>query len=88
MNQFMSNSINNTFIFGNNPKNVMGESQKKNSFGVDSIIKNINMDALNYYSKYENINNEESNNNNNILNNNSINKINNSLRESNNDENK
>jgi hypothetical protein len=82
-NQFITNSINSTFTFGKNPKNVLNDSQKKKSFGVDSIIKNIDMGALNYYSKYENDNNEESNNN--SSRNNNI--INNSLRQSNNEDN-
>ena len=55
-------SINSNFTFGNN-----SQLQNKNNFGVDSIIKNINIDALNYFSKYEN-NNEENNNNKNEIN--------------------
>ena len=53
-------SINSNFTFGKN-------SQNKNILGVDSIIKNINVGALNYYSKYEN-NTDENNNNNNKIN--------------------
>jgi hypothetical protein len=83
-NQFITNSINSTFTFGKNPKNVLNDSQKKKSFGVDSIIKNIDMGALNYYSKYENDNNNEESNNNSSRN---INIINNSLRQSNNEDN-
>ena len=51
-------SINSNFTFGKN-------SQNKNILGVDSIIKNINVGALNYYSKYENNTDENNNNNNN-----------------------
>ena len=51
-NKIVNNSLNSNFTFGKN-SNLMN-SQKKNTFGVDSIIKNINMGALNYYSKYEN----------------------------------
>ena len=56
-------SINSNFTFGNN-----SQLPNKNLFGVDSIIKNINVQALNYYSKYEN--NDGENNNKNEDNNN------------------
>ena len=36
---------------------MLNNSQKKNTIGVDSLIKNIKIGALTYYSKYEN--NEE-----------------------------
>ena len=49
-------SINSNFTFGNN-----SQLENKNLFGVDSIIKNVNFGALNYFSKYEN-NNDDNNN--------------------------
>ena len=49
-------SINSNFTFGNN-----SQLPNKNLFGVDSIIKNINVQALNYYSKYENNDGENNN---------------------------
>ena len=55
-------SINSNFTFGNN-----SQIKNKNNIGVDSIIKNINVDALNYFSKYEN-SKEENNNNKNEIN--------------------
>ena len=64
-NKIVNNSINSNFTFGknlnlnSNSNNMLNNSQKKNTFGVDSLIKNINIGALNYYSKYEN--NDESN---------------------------
>ena len=55
-------SINSNFTFGN--------KNNKNILEVDNIIKNINMGALNYFSKYENNNEENNNINNNSINNN------------------
>ena len=59
-NRLNDNNLNNN----NNVNNDnMNNSKKKKTFGVDSLIKNIDMDALNYYSKYENENyNNNSNN--------------------------
>ena len=49
------NSINSNFTFGKNSNNSNLNNSQKRNFGVDSLIKNINIDALNYFSKYENI---------------------------------
>lgn len=60
-----NNSLNDNNLNNNNNANNdnMNNSKKKKTFGVDSLIKNIDMDALNYYSKYENENyNNNSNN--------------------------
>ena len=48
-------SFNSNFTFGNNSqlKNSNNSNNNTSNFGVDNIIKNINLNALNYFSKYE-----------------------------------